>query len=196
MPKYRLYRHAVVQPLDQSYRLIALTQNQVAKVDAEDFDRINQWNWYAHWNPITKSFYAMRRFSNKERRWRMEAIVMPPSKGKRIDHISHDTLDNRKKNLREATRSQNGMNRRPWKGARSGFKGVSVEIRYPRKKWLAYIRKNQKRIHLGTFDTPEKAARAYDDAAKKLFGEFAHLNFPEPTVAAQTKESSTQSLGR
>ncbi len=58
MPKRRMKRHAVTQPLDPSYRLIPLTQHQNAIVDTADFDWLSQWNWHA--NLCDKGFYVRR----------------------------------------------------------------------------------------------------------------------------------------
>jgi len=88
-----------------------------------------------------------------------------------IDHINVNKADNRWENLREATRSQQKMNGSLYKNNTSGNKGVHW---YPKKnRWTAYISKDGKRIHLGSFLTREEAASAYTTAAKKLFGEFA-----------------------
>lgn len=89
-----------------------------------------------------------------------------------IDHINRDPLDNRKSNLRICTHSQNCMNRIIV--GKSGFRGVVVNG----SGWAAHIKINRKTQHLGTYRTKEDAARAYDAAAQRLFGEFAVLNFP------------------
>ena len=68
--------------------------------------------------------------------------------------------------------------RPPRPGSRSGFKGVNWSGTKTHT-WQARIMRNGKRVFLGNFDTPEEAARAYDAAARELFGEFARLNFPE-----------------
>lgn len=88
-----------------------------------------------------------------------------------IDHINGIRDDNRFVNLREATRAQNMANSRRLHSNTSGFKGVSFDKRDGR--WRAYIRGNQRRHHLGSFDTPEEAHAAYCAAAAELFGEFA-----------------------
>ena len=93
-----------------------------------------------------------------------------------VDHINGDTLDNRKANLRAATRSQNQMNKRKYGNFSSNFKGVSWNKRT--KKWVAYIKLNRKKTHLGYFRDEMKAAQAYDTAARELFKEYARLNFP------------------
>jgi hypothetical protein len=87
---------------------IKLTQGQFAKVDDEDYDWLNQWKWCAQYNPKTKSYYAVR--SVKEGVKIMSRVIMGEPKGKLVDHEDHDTLNNKKNNLRVATRSQNGMN--------------------------------------------------------------------------------------
>lgn len=60
MPKRRMKRHAVTQPLDTDYRFIALTQNKNAIVDASDFESLNEFNWCAQWHQDSHKFYAVR----------------------------------------------------------------------------------------------------------------------------------------
>lgn len=92
-------------------------------------------------------------------------------KGELPDHISGDGLDNRRDNLRIATNSQNQANRSAPQNNTSGYKGV--HFYKPLQKWVAYIRVNYKRHHLGYFTTPEDAHQAYCKAAKSFFGEYA-----------------------
>jgi hypothetical protein len=99
---------------------------------------------------------------------------MNAPKGMIVDHINRNGLDNRKANLRLATISENCRNRGIRKGASSKFKGV--HWCNTRKKWLVGIKLNGHRKHLGSFDNEIKAAKAYDEAAKKYHGQFATLN--------------------
>lgn len=163
--KCRVYRHTVHQPRNKSYRLIPLTQGQNALVDAKDFYWLNKWNWTAAYDPKTKSFYAV---SGKPQ-IKMHSFIM----GCRADHKNHNTLDNRRKNLRKATVFQNNLNRRRHSSNTSGFIGVVLMG----KKWNARIQFKGKFFHIGMFSDPEDAARARDKLAKKLHGRFAVLNY-------------------
>ncbi len=90
-----------------------------------------------------------------------------------VDHRDGDTFNNRWNNLREATRSQQKMNRRKPGPSSSGIKGVFLDKRDGR--WYARITVNYWRIHLGRFKSKEEAARAYAAAAEQHYGEFACL---------------------
>lgn len=92
------------------------------------------------------------------------------------DHINHNTLDNRRCNIRKSTPQQNMSNKKGY-GAHPQYVGVCWN-RF-RNKWQAQIGHCGKYYYLGRFDMPEEAARAYDKKAKELKGEFANLNFKE-----------------
>lgn len=99
-----------------------------------------------------------------------------------VDHADMDKLNNRRSNLRVATKAQNAANIRKLKrnrGTSSEFKGVSYCKR--RQKWKAYLRANRHDVWLGYHVTELDAARAYDRSAVEHFGAFARLNFPSPT---------------
>lgn len=161
---------AFIQPL---YREIPLTQGKVALVDAADCDYLMQWKWCAVNN--RNLWYAERqvRVEGKKTHIRMHALLLGQ---KGVDHINHDSLDNRRANLRIVTHQQNTFNQRAARGSSSVFKGVGWHKASGQ--WRARIVPGGKEHHLGFFDDELKAATAYDDAARKLFGPFAHLNFP------------------
>lgn len=155
---------------------IKLTQGQVALVDDEDFAHLNQWKWFANYNKAIKGFYAIRTdYSSGHRRdLLMHREIMKTPKGLICDHINHNTLDNRKVNLRNASYSENMYNSRGRINSTSGAKGVSWVSRVSR--WRAYINYGGRQLHLGYFVNFDDASKAYDEMALKLFGTFAYTN--------------------
>ena len=153
---------------------IALTQGKFALVDGEDFEYLNQWNWYF------ANGYAVRNMpvnGGKRVTIRMHRVINKTPDGLDTDHKNGDGLDNQKANLRDATQSENNMNKVKWPGCSSRYKGVSWNKRAS--KWQAYIRPNGKLVHLGLFICEIIAAAKYDEEAEKYFGQFAALNFSQ-----------------
>lgn len=157
---------------------IPLTRGKYAIVDVEDYERLSRYKWYACEGG--RGFYAVRSgtpVKGKRRSVKMHREVLRMPDGLIIDHINHNGLDNRKSNLRAASPAQNSWNKRKQRGRYSSiYKGVHRDRE--KKKWVASIAKNNKAIKIGLFDDERDAARAYDAMAKKLFGEYAYLNFP------------------
>jgi len=171
-----LYRRA---RYGYAFRRIPLTQGKYAIVDPEDFERLNKHKWHAV--KQSNTFYAIRCAgpAKKTTYIRMHREIIHPPDHLVVDHINHNGLDNRKANIRPATRSQNNFNRLiiKRKGASSKYKGVSWRKR--RKRWRARIHVYGEYKFLGYFKEEIHAAKAYDKAAKKYHGEFASLNFPK-----------------
>jgi hypothetical protein len=168
--------------LPTNFRTINLSQGKVAIVDAEDYERVNQFKWYAtkmRRRTCTR-FYACRTIwlgVHKKKKHEMvflHRFIMNAPAGVTVDHANRDPLDCRKSNLRFATPGQQVANRvRP--RSKSGFIGVIAH----RRKYRARMRHDRATIHVGYFTTAEAAARAYDMKAVELRGAFAVLNFPD-----------------
>lgn len=156
---------------------LELSQGYVALVDDDLFDDLNRWVWSASVGR-TGICYAVRRRSVREAPGpylvRLHRVVLGVDDAPGVvDHINGDGLDNRRANLRLATFSQNMANSRARPSRR--FKGVYWSNSH--NGWRAQIMADGRRYSYGTFDTEEAAARAYDAAAKELFGPFARLHF-------------------
>lgn len=175
----KVRRTVVVQPNDESIRLIPLTKEMVAIVDAFLYEWLIEFNWHAAWNPATESFYAVCRVPGNRRRIRMQHLIvgLKDDDPRIVDHQNMNSLDNRGSNLRPATHAQNHWNRGLISTNTTGFIGVSPCT--DGNKFRAYITCHGKLLHLGRYHTAEAAARARDAKAKELYGGFAVLNFPE-----------------
>ena len=148
----------------------------VVVVDNDVFKWASRFKWFAH--KRRGMFYASRTSYNSETgkctTISLHREIVGAPKGTLVDHEDRDTMNCRRKNLRITDRSGSSRNRDAFKGRR--FKGVF--FRQDNQRWRAGIGVDWKMIWLGHFDSAREAAIAYDTAAKKHFGEFAVLNFP------------------
>ena len=157
----------------------------VALVDDVDYEWASGYRWSANvlTNGSARQVYASRIDDDRRRRHTHREIAErafgPFQLGTEVDHIEpgeYRGLDNRRSNLRIATRSRNMANVGRPISNRSGFKGVWWD--QTRQLWAAKIKVNYRAIHLGRYLTALEAARAYDLAAVRHFGEFARQNLP------------------
>lgn len=161
---------------------IPLSQGLIALVDAADANMIGQWKWYALKtlrHQAIPHFYAVRNSPRGEGKRHLISIhrtILDAPKGLDVDHINGDTLDNRRANLRLATRSQNVANRHHFAN-KHGYLGVA---KTDSGKFFAQLQTARKTYFSPSYYlTIEEAAAAYDGLARHHFGEFARLNFPD-----------------
>lgn len=166
---------------------IELTQGKRAIVDDADYQYLSNFNWFY------SDGYASRgiRMNGKRKSILMHRVIMGLESGdlRCVDHINHNTLDNRRENLRICTKAENQWNSKKQKDNTSGFKGVCKKVDKRTRKngniriytyWMAYIKIDGKQKFLGRFPFTDKgkelAKECYNAAAKEYFGEFACLN--------------------
>lgn len=149
---------------------IPLSNGLEAVIDAEDVALLSKHQWQAHKNGNTH--YARRtegRGAHKKTII-MHRVILKPKAGMQVDHINGNGLDNRKANLRPATRSQNMHNRRINKNNTSGYKGVSFDKASGG--WMVVIRAHGVQTTVGRYACPKEAHAAYCEASNRLHGEF------------------------
>ncbi len=160
--------------------IILTNTDMVGLVDDEDYDSLSaclcgipvKWRSKPSGG---RSFYIVRSARaccdgqeawRKRRHIKIHNVLMNPPKGMVVDHINHNSLDNRRENLRICTQAENLRNRPKW--GKNKYKGVVRESTL----YKAYIQNEV----IGYYKSAEMAARAFNKEAKKLYGEFAVLN--------------------
>lgn len=158
-------------------KLIPVGTRCSALVDEEDFEIVSKYKWsisgYGYARAAKYDTGILDKNGHiKQRVIKMHRLIMNAPTGISVDHINGNPLDNRRKNLRLCTMSQNLSNRPRQKNNTSGYKGVYSH----QGKWVAEVKCKGKKFYLGIFDDKNSAALAYNVAAKKYHREFAVLN--------------------
>lgn len=154
---------------------------RVALVDDADYELVAAYRWMV-WEVPEKNGgpYALAKITPGRKgikRYMHQLLTGNPL----TDHENHNGLDNRRANLRAASRGDNLRNQRPLRGGSSPYKGVTR--RRDTGRWQAQIKLAGRNVRLGCYETDLDAALAYDVAARHYFGEFACPNFPEGIAA-------------
>jgi hypothetical protein len=166
-------RPLLPHPTDPTALIVPLSRGMQAVIDATAGPSVGAYNWSAAWTG--RRWYARRSDPETRKHIYLHRWLLGITDERDGDHKDGDGLNNRRSNLRAATESQNMANRAVQSNSASGYKGV---IRW-RGRWQATVRFANRVERIGTFDTAEEAARAYDARAVELHGEFARLNFPD-----------------
>lgn len=137
-------------------------------IDTEDFPKINKFNSTWHIKDVDSKYgQCFKREKGKGRTIKAHRLITEAPKGQHVDHINHNTLDNRKCNLRLVSIAENQQNRLgAQSNSKSGIRGVVWNIQAG--KWVARLTINKKRIHLGYFNNIIIAEKAVKEARKKL----------------------------
>lgn len=154
-----------------------------ALVDDADLPVVSRYKWFPVKVKHVGKFYAVANIRKPDGCWTQVSMhrLLAGKDGFDVDHRDRDGLDNRRENLRTATRAQNVRNAGAHSDNRTGFRGVCHDRH--RGKFMARLYHAGRTRFLGYFESAEDAASAYDAEAKKVFGEFAFANFPEKEAA-------------
>jgi len=152
--------------------IVPLTNGGETLIDDSDASAVLAFKWMAVRDARTGRQYVHRTTDPQDR---LHRFILGPPEGVDVDHKNGDGLDNRRSNIRIATRSQNNQNWAKLRGA-GEFKGVTWDKQH--KRYRVQIQKDGKHYFLGLFTSPVFAAMAYDETATEKFGEFCCVNFP------------------
>ena len=157
-------------------KTIPLTNSdQFALVDDDMLEYLMQWRWNLHSMGYAARCIYTGNYRSASILMHRIVIGLPPQDRRNVDHIDNNPLNNQRANLRIATQSQNMANKRISKvGMTSQYRGVSWYLRDGI--WQATIMYRRQQYYLGRFVNELDAAKAYNEKALELFGEFARLN--------------------
>lgn len=147
---------------------------QAVKISDQDFDLVSMYKWRSNGRYAIASVWLKDK--RKYKTVLMHRLIMDTPKGMLTDHRDGDTFNNQRENLRICTHAENSRNARIKITNNTGYRGVRFMKKCPNRPWVATIKAGVKQYHLGSFSTPEEAARVYNSAALTYHGEFAKLN--------------------
>ncbi len=142
---------------------------KIAIIDKEDIEKINKYTWYLQWDKKIDTPYVVTKYreyinSSKRTSLKLHRVITNCPENLVVDHINHNTLDNRKENLKICTQFENMKNN---KSNTSGHVGVYWHNQ--RNKWCARIKVGKKNLHLGLFININDAIQAREEAELKYY---------------------------
>lgn len=157
-------------------KYITLTKCQKTKVDDKDYEYLSQWNWHfgANGYAVREQHYGMKDGKRVRKTILMHRELLNAPHKIDVDHINEDKLDNRRENIRLATRSQNRANISAVKRKEDLPIGITFNPS-PRSKqpYMARVCMNGKSYFLGNFYKLTDAVEAYTAKKRELYGEYA-----------------------
>ena len=162
----------IPHPTEANTLIVPLTRGYEALIDAADLEIGASRLWYA--SVMKHGVYAHHKDSAGV--VSLHSLILQPPPGMFTDHISGNTLDNRRRNLRAVDKRKNAWNARLAGHNTTGFRGV--HYRGDRGTWSARIKRHGRYETLGSFDSAEEAAIAYDEALRCIAGSDGRYNFP------------------
>lgn len=151
--------------------LVMVGRGHICRIDEPDVRLVAMYRWSVSWTSETTAYATGKRGTESVT---MHRLILGATAGQLVDHINGDTLDNRRHNLRIATHAENSANRKRQMSV-SGYKGVHWDS--SRQSWEAVLTHEGKRVRCGTSADPVKAAKKYDDKARRIHGALARTNF-------------------
>jgi hypothetical protein len=158
-------------------REIVLVNGNKAFIDDEDYEKTTGYKWYLLKYGNNQYAIGYKYDGGNQTACLLHRLIMPVNEKDVIDHIDFNGLNNCKSNLRVVSNYENSWHHRLSKNNTSGYRGVSWDK--SKGKYRATLRRYGEYFHLGNFSDAVEAARAYDEAAEKMFGVFAVKNFKE-----------------
>lgn len=156
-------------------KTIFLTKNQIARVSDEDYERVNQFKWYASIKSDGKYYAKRKQWLPKEKKYElisMHRFILCPPRELDVDHIDGDGLNNQRENLRAVDKHTNMWNQKTRRTSLTGFRGISIDRhtvgRTGKPVFRASVTWRGQFIHLGRFAELEDAIVAREAKVKEL----------------------------
>lgn len=143
-------------------------------IDIDDLPNVCNYTWFTK-KAVNNSYYVYCSITEnkKDKKLLLSRLLMNPPKTMVVDHIDGNSLDNRRSNLRICTKGENNRNAKKNKRGLVKYKGVGIR---KSGRYYAQIQFNGINHCLGTYDTPEEAAKIYNKYALRYFGVYARIN--------------------